>query len=198
MYDPEDNMNINELISSRRTIRKFSQQKISKDLLIKYIDAARVAPSGGNLQPLKYAIIHTEESVKEFFSYVKWAGYLAPYYNPKEGERPTAYIVVLADTSIRKNGYDLDAGAAVENIILSALDDGIGACWMGAIDREKISAMLRLAENLSVSCVVALGYPSEQPKSVEMKESDFKYYLDENETLCVPKRSRNEILISEI
>ena len=93
--------------------------KISKELLLKYIDAARIAPSGGNLQPLKYAIISKKEAVSEFFSYVKWAGYLAPYYNPKENERPTAYIVVLADTAIRKNGYELDVGAAVENIILN-------------------------------------------------------------------------------
>lgn len=191
-------MNIYELIKKRRTIRKFNQTKISKELLIKYVDAARIAPSGANLQPLKYAIINEDEMVKEFFNYVKWAGYLAPEYNPKEGERPTAYIVVLADLSVRKNGYDMDVGAAVENIILSALSDGVGACWMGSIDRDEIGRLLKLPENFAVSCVIALGYPNEEPEMVEMIDGDVKYYINEEKTLCVPKRSVSDVLIKTL
>ena len=187
-------MNINELINMRRTIRKFRQVEISEDLLLKYVDAARVAPSGGNLQPLKFAIINSKDKVEEMFQYVKWAGYLAPHYNPKEGERPTAYIVVLADLSVRKSGYDMDVGAAVENIILSSFDDGVGSCWIASVDREKTAELLNLPDNLIVSCVVALGYPDEQPKAVELTDEDIKYYLDNDNTLCVPKRSISDVL----
>ena len=159
-------MNINELIKKRRTIRKFRQTKIEEEKLLSYIDAARLAPSGANLQPLKYIIINDEKMVEEVFNHVKWAGYLAPDYNPQKGEEPTAYIVILSDTDICANSHDMDVGAATQNIILSALCDGIGACWMGAIDREAISSLLKLPENLKVSCVVALGYPAEQPREV--------------------------------
>jgi len=105
---------------------------------------------------------------------------------------------VCADTKIRENGYDIDIGAAVENLILSALADGVGACWMGAIDRPKISELLELPEALTLSCVVALGYPAESPKEAEVKNENIKYYLDDNSTLCVPKRSLEDVIVKTV
>ena len=99
-------MDIYELIKKRRTIRKFEQKPIEKDLLLKMTDAARVAPSGGNLQPIKYAVVNSKEMCDKMFSLVRWAAYLAPDYNPKEDERPTAYIAVYGDTSIKKQGFE--------------------------------------------------------------------------------------------
>lgn len=185
-----------ELIKSRRTIRKFSQKPLSKEQLISYIDAARVAPSGANLQPLKYIAVQSKEMTDKMFPLVKWAGYLAPDYNPKDDERPTAYIVVCADTEIRKNGYDMDVGAAVENIILSALSEGVGACWMAAIDRDEIRKLLDIPAFCEIPCLVALGYPKEEPKEVGITK-DIKYYL-EDETFCVPKRNMEDILIKTV
>lgn len=186
-------MNFVELIKSRRTIRKFLQKPISKEQLLSYIDAARVAPSAANMQPLKYVAVNSPEMNNRIFPLVKWAGYLAPHYNPKDDERPTAYIIVCVDKNIKSNGADMDIGASVENIILSALSDGVGACWMGAIDRAGIVEEINLPENLEISCLVALGYPKENPKEVELDES-VKYYL-EDDTLCVPKRSMDEVLL---
>lgn len=191
-------MDIKELLKSRRTIRKFKQIPLSKEQLACYIDCARVAPSAANLQPLKYVSVQSDELVKKMHPLVKWAGYLAPDYNPNETESPTAYIVVCADTSIRKAGYDVDVGAAVENLILSALSDGVGACWMGSVDREKISRLVDISENLTVSCVVALGYPAEVPKETKVIDGNIKYYLDDENTLCVPKRNMEEVLIKTV
>lgn len=190
-------MSIYDLISKRRTIRKFDQKPVGKEMLERYVNAARLAPSAANRQPLKYAVVHSKETVEKVFDCVKWAGYLAPDYNPKENERPTAFIAVCVDNNISKSGFEMDIGAAVENIILSALEDGVGACWMGAIDKPKITEILNLPENLTLSCVVALGYAGESPKEVEIKEDDIKYYLKKG-TLCVPKRSENEVLINII
>ncbi len=187
-------MTVTQLINSRRTIRKFEQKQISQDLLKKYVNAARIAPSAANIQPLKYVAVQSKEMVDKIFPLLKWAGYLAGEYNPKENERPTAYIVICADEKIRKNGYDMDVGASVENIILSALEDGLGACWIGSVDRDELKKLLNLESNIQISCVVALGYLAESPKEVEKKE-DIKYYLDSSNTLCVPKRSINEVLI---
>ena len=130
----------------------------------------------------------------QLFPLLKWAGYLNGAYTPKENERPTAYIVVCGDTNIKQSGYDWDVGAATENIILSALEDGIGTCWIASVDREKAAKLLNLPENLSISSVIALGYPTETPKEVVMSDGDVKYYLKDG-TLCVPKRSMDEILI---
>ena len=187
-------MSVYDLIFNRRTIRKFKQKPISEDMLKKYINVARVAPSAANRQPLKYVGVLSQEKVAKVFDCVKWAGYLAPDYNPKETERPTAFIAVCVDRNISQAVYEMDIGAAVENIILTALEDGVGACWMLSIDRPKISEILNLPENLTLSCVLALGYSDEEPKEVEMIDDNIKYYL-ENGTLCVPKRSINEVLL---
>lgn len=190
-------MNTKELIKSRRTIRKFRQEPIDRDKLISYIDCARVAPSAANLQPLKYVVVSTSEMADKMFPLVKFAGYLAPNYNPKDGEHPVAYIVICGDKTIKEAGYDIDVGAAAENIIVSALADGIGACWMAAIDRDAIHKLLELPDNLAISCVLAMGYPMESPKEVEMKDGDVKYYLEDN-TLCVPKRSMEDVLVKTV
>lgn len=188
-------MNVIELIKLRRTIRKFKQIPLDTNQLKCYIDAARVAPSAANLQPLKYILVQSKEMTEKVFPLLKWAGYLEQYA-PKDEERPVAYIVVCVDNDICSNGAQLDVGAAVENIILAALSDNVGACWLGSVDRAKIVKLLNIPDTYLVSCVVALGYPNESPKEVETKE-DIKYYLD-GKTLCVPKRSIDEVLIKTV
>lgn len=190
-------MQIKDLIKARRTIRKFAQTPLKEEQLIKYVDMARVAPSAANLQPLKYAVVTGKDMTDKVFETLKWAGYLKGEYNPKENERPIGYIVVCVDNNISKAGYDMDVGAAVENIILTALCDGVGSCWLGSVERPRLKRLLKLPENLEISCVIALGYPAETPTSVEMKNGDIKYYL-ENETLCVPKRSLDEVIIKKV
>lgn len=190
-------MTAKELIQNRRTIRKFLQKPIPAERLRAYIDCARLAPSGANLQPLRYVLVHTPEMVEKLFPLVRWAAYLAPDYNPKEEERPTAFIAVAAELSVRKSGYEADMGAAVENMILAAEEDGIGSCWMGAIDYEKISTLLELSDSQKLLCVVAMGYKDEQPEEVCVAEGDVKYYLKDG-TLRVPKRPMDEVLLKEL
>lgn len=187
-------MTVFEAIKTRRTIRKFKQTPIGTEMLVKYIDAARLAPSAANIQPLKYAIVNNSETNRKVFELLKWAGYLKGEYDPQEGERPTAYIVVCVDTDIRESGYGEDVGAAVQNIILAALEDGVGACWIGSVDRPKLSEVLNLPEKYIISSVIALGYPAEDPVETEVLNGDIKYYL-KNGQLQVPKRSVDEVLI---
>lgn len=190
-------MDFQALIRARRTIRKFEQKPVSKEQLHRYIDAARLAPSAANMQPLKYVPVSRPALCKKLFPLTRWAGYLSDYA-PKEGERPTAYIAVCADLNIRKNGYELDAGAAAENIILSALSDGVGACWMGAIDYQKISELLGLDESVKLLYVIALGYPKESPSTVELEDENVKYFIGEDAALKVPKRSLEEVIIKSL
>lgn len=190
-------MNISEAIKNRRTIRKFMQTPLTKEQLTRYVDAARLAPSAANLQPLKYAIIQSQEMADKMFELVKWAGYLAPDYNPKEGERPVAYIAVCSDKNNRSNWVAVDMGAAVENIILEALSDGVGACWIASVNVPEATKLLSLPEDIKLECVVALGYPAEEPKEVSIT-SDIKYYVDETGTLCVPKQSLDDAILKTV
>lgn len=187
-------MNCYEAATSRRTIRKFSQKPIEREMLERYINAARLAPSAANMQPLKYCIVDAPAPLSAVFDAVKWAAYIAPKGNPAENERPTAFIMVLADTTIKSSGYELDAGAAIQNILLSAWEDGIGSCWMGAIDRDAIRKILSIPEQLLIVSAIALGYKAEDSR-IEPLESSVKYWKDADGMYHVPKRSVQDILI---
>lgn len=187
-------MNVYETILKRRSIRKYKQLEVNADILNKLINAARVAPQGANLQPLKYIVVNNKELLSSIFDTIGWAAYIKPEGNPKEDERPTAYIVVLADTEIKKVGYDIDAGAAVENILLTAEEESLGTCWLGAINRDKIKAILNIPERYVVHTMVALGYPTEEPVMEESKDDSIKYYKDANGVLHVPKRKFEEVV----
>lgn len=186
-------MNVYETILKRRTIRKFNQQPIDENILLKLINAARVAPQGANLQPLKYVVINDKLLIEPLFETIAWAGYIRPNGDPQDGEKPVAYILILADSSIKKEGYDIDAGAAVQNILLTALEEGIGSCWLGAINRSKIKELLNIPDKYIIHTMVALGYPAEEPV-IEDTEDSIKYYKDENNVLHVPKRKLDDVL----
>ena len=188
-------MNIYEAIAKRRSIRRFKQKPVSKETLIKLVDAARMAPSSANLQPLRYIIVLDEKLREQVFRCTKWAGYIAPEGDPAETERPMAYIIVLIDTGIVDNPVNgrRDSGAAIENITLAAIEEGLGTCWLGALDRKKLSDILGITERLIIDSVVALGYPDEDPKVIEATDS-IKYFKDESGRLNVPKRKLEDIM----
>ena len=186
-------MSIYELILKRRTIRSFKPEQVTEELLNKLVNAGRLAPSGANLQPLEFIVVNNSELVNKVFPSLKWAGYIAPAGNPPEGKRPTAYVIVLINTEIRSQGGEVDAAAAIENMILAALEDGVGSCWLGAIDRDKLRTLFNIPQNYRVDSVLALGYPDESPVLEEVTDS-IKYLKDENGVLHVPKRRRSDVV----
>ena len=185
-------MNVQEAIFGRRTIRKFSQEELPVQTLRDLVDAARMAAHGGNVQPLKYSIVTGKELRERVFETTKWAACI-PDGTPKEGERPVAYIIVYADTNIKKECM-VDAGAAVTNIMLAAHEMGLGSCWIGSLNRQILGELLQTPEHLKILYAVALGYPAQKSRAVEYQGS-FHYYLDEEQTVNVPKLPLDTILI---
>ena len=185
-------MNVYDAIMKRRSIRRFKQKPVSSEILKKLVNAGRLAPSGANLQPCEYIIIQDEELVNKTFDTLKWAGYIAPEGNPKEGEQPVAYIVVLLNREKIATVGERDAAAAIENIILTAMEENIGTCWIGSIDRTSLKKILNISDKCEIDSVVALGYPNESPKAVHMKDS-IKYWKDVEGVLNVPKRSIEDV-----
>ena len=190
-------LDIEEIIYKRRTIRRFKQESVSLDLLKKLIDFARVAPMGSNIQSLEYIIITDPKIREQLFPLVKWAASLPiSERTPEEGRRPTAYIIVLVNTNIKKNA-DFDVGAAVENILLGAVNLGLGSCWMGSIGREKIRELLSIPKHYDIKHAISLGVPDEQ-SLVESYTDSFKYWKDENGDMHVPKKALEDIIFKEI
>jgi len=186
-------MNLYELILSRRSIRQFRQDPIARKILQKLVDAARLAPSGANRQPLEFVVVDEDMVKKDLSPSLNWAGYITPQGNPKPEYAPTAYIIVLANTTIRAKGYEWDAGAAIENIILSAKEEGIGSCWIASVDREHVRKILQIPGNCSIDSVVALGYPAEQPVT-EILVDSVEYWKDDKGQLHVPKRTLESVI----
>ena len=182
-------MNVSEAIWKRRSIRRFKQREIEKGKLIKCLDAARIAPSAANLQPLEYIVIKDAETRKKIFREIKWAGYLE--WNPSEDEAPMAYVAVLKNKNISSNGK-YDVGLAVENMILCAMEEGISSCIIASFDKKMVGEILDIPAYMEIELLVAFGYAAEKSVMEEMKDS-IKYYRVNN-ILHVPKRKLKGII----
>ncbi len=190
-------MKFHEIVKKSRTYRRFYEEKeIPRLALLKMVDNARLIPSAQNLQPLKYYIVEYEQR-NIVFPHLKWAGYLADWDGPAEGERPSAYIVILSDQKISKN-VKYDHGIAAQTIILGAVSKEMGGCIIGSIDKDGLSAALDIPEDLTIELVIALGFPKENVIITEIENGgDIKYYRDSEGNHYVPKRKLADIIINK-
>ncbi len=185
-------MNVSEALLNRRTIRKFEQKPIAKKKLKHLINYARLAPFAANVQALRYKIINDKSMCEKIFPYLKWAGYLEKGAPEKEF-RPTAYIAVLGDTTVKEN-FETDAGAAITAILLGAYDFGLGACWIGSVKKKETSKLLKLSDKHELLYIIALGYPAEASKECRFRQNQ-KYFYDKDGILNVPKLSLEDVII---
>jgi len=187
-------MSVLEFMYQRRSIRRFKQNPIAYELLKRFVDAGRVAPSASNLQPLEFIIVDEAELVNNIFEHTQWAR-LLPHNTgrPPAGQQPVAFIVILVNKKYETAWTRHDVGAAAENIILSALDNEIGTCWIASVNRKKVSSLLLVPDDYEIDSVIALGYPDEEPVMEPLKDS-IEYYKDETGRLHVPKRNLDDIL----
>ena len=190
---------IKDLIKKNRSYRRFYQnQKVSKETLESLIDLARLSASAANRQPLKYIISTNEEKNTEIFEELSWAGYIENWDGPKEGERPSSYIIILGDKEITKN-YWCDPGIAAQNILLGAVEKDLGGCILGAINKENLRKKLELDERYEILYVIALGKAKEEVEIETVDENgSIEYWRDENGVHHVPKRKLSNIIIDKI
>jgi len=188
---------LKELVRKNRTCRRFHEDHpVSMDTLRELVDLARLSPSGGNMQPLKYILSCDREKNAVIFPFLAWAAYLKDWKGPAEGERPSAYVIVLCDTTIRKSAEG-DAGIACQSIMLGATEKGLGGCIMGSVQRDKLRQALRIPEQLEIVVVLALGKPKEEIRIEPLNAgADIKYWRDSAGIHHVPKRSLEEIVLS--
>lgn len=187
-------MSTYELALKRRSIRRFKNIPIPYEILEKCVNVARLAPSAANLQPLEYIIVDDEQLLPRVFDMLRWAAYIAPAGDPPPGHRPAAYIVVLLKEGAGYKGLEnYDAGLAVENMILVALEEGIGSCCIYNIKRDELRELLNIPDDYIISLVLPLGYPDESPVVEELSGSP-KYWKDKDNVLHVPKRGLKDIL----
>ncbi len=184
-------MDFYDVMMDRRTIRRFQQKPIDREILRRCVNVARLAPSAANLQPLEYILVTEPARCSALFPALHWAAYLEPAWTPSEAEQPTAYIVVITKS---ETPFTLrDMGLATAHIALLAEAEDLGSCILCNIDKERIRQMLDIPQPYSVDAVIALGYKAEAPV-VEEREDTVKYWRDAHGVLHVPKRPLSSVL----
>jgi nitroreductase len=188
-------MNIKELVTKTRTYRRFKESyRVDYNVLKELVDLARLSASGANKQPLKFLIFNTKSDCRLVFPYTAWAGYLKEWPGPEPGERPSAYIIILGDTSIIET-FGVDHGIAAQSIMLGATEAGLGGCIIGSVNREGLRNAFNIPSRYEILLVLALGKTVENVVIEEIRNNDVKYWRDSDKTHHVPKRNLDELIL---
>lgn len=148
-------MKVLDAIKKRRSIRKFKDKEIEESKLRKILNAARWAPSSGNNQPWKFILIKDQTQKEQIAEYAKYGAFL-----------PEAPVLVAFLTDPEKSHLDrVDGSLASQNFQLAAWALGIGTCWIGTMNREKVKELLNIPQDKHLLTVMPLGYPAEKSDS---------------------------------
>jgi nitroreductase len=189
-------MEFKELVRANRSCRRFHQEhKIEQGTLRELVDLARLSASGSNKQPLKFNLSSEMERNTRIFPLLGWAAYLKDWPGPPEGERPSAYIVILGDKNISQT-FGVDPGIAAQSILLGATEKGLAGCIIATINKDKLSKALEIPEQYEILYVLALGKPKERIQIDDVGlDGNIRYWRDEQGVHHVPKRSLDELII---
>ena len=156
---------IPKMFRERRSVRAFEAEKPPADVLARLVDALRWAPSAGHLESRHFYFV-TDRTLRRKLARAA--------EQPFVGRAPVV-VVACADLRIRREygarGVQLyclmDVAAAVQNLLLVAHREGLGACWVGALDEKEVRGLLGLPRHLRPVSLVPLGYPAEEPEAAE-------------------------------
>ncbi len=187
---------LRDLVLKNRSYRRFDESvAISRDTLLELVDLARLSPSGGNMQALKYMLSCDAETNGRIFPSLAWAGYLKDWDGPVQGERPTAYVVILHDKGIRAKA-GVEPGIVAQTMALAAVEKGLGCCMIGAIQRETLRSAMCIPEQYEIALVLALGVPAETVVLDPVgPDGNIKYWRDAVGVHHVPKRALKDLII---
>jgi nitroreductase len=157
-------MDVFEAIKGRRSVRAFTSKPVSDDDVKTILDAARQAPSAGNLQPWEFIVVRDAEIKKRLAQAALDQAFI---------EEASVVIVACADESRSSPRYGSrgstlyciqDTAAAIQNLHLAALALGLGTCWVGAFDEAEARKLLVTPQNARPVAIIPVGYPAEKPK----------------------------------
>ena len=169
-----------KLVKARRTIRFFEQKPVPEEVLRHMIDGARVTSCAGNMQQLRYVVVTTPDTAEQVFAQTAWAAMVRPKRNPEWGKNAApAYIAVLGPSDAAPIIH-ADAGAAIQSMQLIAEANGLGSCWLGAIQREPLRKILQVSLTGHVSSPSA---PLENPPTERFTSTSLRYYLGDQDVL---------------
>lgn len=155
-------LNVKEAIEKRRSIRKFREGAISEEKLQILMKAAQLAPSASNRQPYKFIIVKDEEIKKRL------------QRNGSIQEFVANAAVILVGVSFPKyeKWNKVNLGIAIQHLFLQAVELGLGACWIGAFNEERVKKVLKIPQDMDVVALLPIGIPAEDPPARPRKTTD--------------------------
>lgn len=172
-------MELKEGIKTRRSIRKFSEKEISKEVIQDIIEVCRFSPSWKNTQTPEYYVV-MDHQFKKKIAEEGTAGFaknkdtiqganalvILVYTTGKSGCGPDGTYITL-----KGHGWEMfDAGIAAQTFCLAAHEKGIGSVILGIFDEEIIASMINLPENMKVAALIPIGFPDTTPEAPKKKE----------------------------
>ena len=186
---------LKDLVAVNRSYRRFYQEvTVASNTLLELIELARLTATGSNKQSLLFKINNNNAENEKVFSCLSWAGYITDWNGPIEGEKPSAYIIILNDTTIKQNPQ-YDVGLACQSILLGEVEKGFGGCIFGSVNRKKLRELFSIPKQYNITLVIALGKPKEEVVIDEVVDGNIKYWRDEKQVHHVPKRKLEDILL---
>jgi len=161
-------MNLREIFEKRKSIRKFTGEPITEDQIKLIMEAAQIAPSASNKQPYKFIVIKDDELKKAFRKKAARQNFIDK----------AAVIFVVLGIKEREYWYKVDIGIAVEHMALQAAELGLGSCWIGAIERDKIRELLKIPNDWEIVSLLIIGIPDQDPLARPRKSLDELFVND--------------------
>ena len=161
-------------LENRRSVRRFEERAVEKEKILALLEAGRLAPSGDNLQPSHWVVVEDRETIRRIAE-------MSDNHQMWIVGAPVV-IVMAADLSRRLPGsegmeisdqspqYEVkqvirDGAIAGEQMVLEAVEQGLGSCWVGWQEQKEIRSLLGIPENVFVFAVLPVGYPAQEPKA---------------------------------
>ena len=152
-------MDVKDAISTRRSIRRYVNKEIPHKVLEQLLEAMQLAPSASNLQRWKVIVV-TDADLKR--KLVSVSG------NQKFVGQCSAYLVGVTEPGAHYSAIDMTI--ALDHLTLRAVELGLGTCWIGDYETEKVKAILRIPKERDVAICMTLGYPVQNPAARKRKK----------------------------
>lgn len=152
-------------IRERRSVRRFTNEPLTREEIKAILEAGRWAPSGKNTQPWRFVVVESPKKREELARLAPQQGMVA---------KAPVTLAVLLD---RNAGYDelkdvQGIGAAIENILLAVHSFDLGACWMGKTRDAAIEALVEAKENEELMAIIPIGHPAKHPTESTRRPRD--------------------------
>jgi nitroreductase len=156
-------MDVSDAIAKRRSVRTYKKQDLPQSTVENLLEAARQAPSAGNVQPWEFVVVSAQKNKMDLSQAA---------FGQKSLKEASVVIVACADEKRAEESYGVrgktlyclqDTAAAIENILLTACSMGLGTCWIGAFKEDEVKKIINAPTHMRLVALIPVGYPNESP-----------------------------------